>query len=52
MGALPESQVNDFISRMTGEVSEEEVSALVERAQNALNQGDFGGAAQDFGAAH
>ena len=51
MGALPESQVNDFISRMTGEVSEEEVSALVERAQNALNQGDFGGAAQDFATA-
>lgn len=51
MGALPESQVNDFISRMTGEVSEEEVTALVERAQNALNQGDFGGAAQDFATA-
>ena len=51
MGALPESQVNDFISRMTGEVSEEEVSALVERAQNALDQGDFGGAAQDFATA-
>ena len=51
MGALPESQVNDFINRMTGEVSEEEVTALVERAQNALDQGDFGGAAQDFATA-
>ncbi len=51
MGALPESQVNDFINRMTGEVSEEEVSALVERAQQALDDGDFGGAAQDFATA-
>tara|TARA_Y100001001_G_scaffold120608_2_gene118692 strand:- start:6707 stop:7615 length:909 start_codon:yes stop_codon:yes gene_type:complete len=51
MGALPESQVNDFINRMTGEVSEEEVSALVERAQQALDNGDFGGAAQDFATA-
>jgi putative thioredoxin len=51
MGALPESQVNDFINRMTGEVSEEEVTALVERAQEALDQGDLGGAAQDFATA-
>jgi len=51
MGALPESQVNDFIARMTGEVSEEEIGALVTRAQDALNGGDLGGAAQDFATA-
>jgi len=51
MGALPESQVNEFIARMTDEVSEEEIGALVTRAQDALNGGDLGGAAQDFATA-
>jgi len=51
MGALPESQVNDFIARMTDEVSEEEIGALVTRAQDALYGGDLGGAAQDFATA-
>lgn len=51
MGALPESQINEFINRVSGQVSEEEITALVERAQNALNSGDLGGAAQDFATA-
>ncbi len=51
MGALPESQIKEFIARVSGQVSEEEISALVERAQQALAKGDLGGAAQDFATA-
>lgn len=48
MGALPESQIKEFIARMAGEVSGEDIEALVARAEEALGQGDPGGAAQDF----
>jgi len=51
MGALPESQINEFINRVSGQVSEEEINALIERAQDSLNSGDMGGAAQDFATA-
>ena len=51
MGALPESQVTEFINRISGNVSEGEIEALIERAQKALASGDAGGAAQDFATA-
>ncbi|MCW5724439.1 MAG: co-chaperone YbbN [Maricaulaceae bacterium] len=52
IGALPESQVRDFIARLTGDGPDEEaVAALVQRAEAALAGGDLGGAAQDFAAA-
>ncbi len=51
MGALPESQVTEFINRISGQVSTEDVDALISRAEDALGQGDLGGAAQDFAAA-
>ncbi|XBQ17296.1 MAG: thioredoxin [Oceanicaulis sp.] len=51
MGALPESQIKEFIARVSGQVSGEDVEALIERANAALAQGDAGGAAQDFAAA-
>lgn len=48
MGALPESQIKEFIKRISGQSSGEEIEALLERAQTALSQGDAGGAAQDY----
>ncbi|TGY89203.1 thioredoxin [Marinicauda algicola] len=51
MGALPESQIRDFIARLAGDVDSGEVEALVERAEAAMAEGDAGGAAQDFAAA-
>ena len=51
MGALPESQIKEFIKRISGQVSSEDVDALIERAEQALGGGDLGGAAQDFATA-
>ena len=52
MGALPESQIKDFIARLTGDGPDAEaIEALLVRAQQSLNAGDPGGAAQDFAAA-
>jgi putative thioredoxin len=49
MGALPESQINDFIKRLTGDgPGKAEIDALIARAEESLNNGDLGGAAQDF----
>ncbi|WP_019960476.1 thioredoxin [Woodsholea maritima] len=48
MGALPESQIKDFINRLTGEQDQEAIEALIARADEALLQGDLGGAAQDY----
>ena len=50
MGALPEGQITDFIQRVSGQVDESEIEALLERAQASLQAGDLGGAAQDFSA--
>lgn len=50
MGALPESQIRDFIARLSGDVDTGEVETLLERAETAMSQGDAGGAAQDFAA--
>ncbi len=52
MGALPESQIKDFIARLTGDGPDEEaIAALIARAHASLDGGDPGGAAQDFAAA-
>jgi len=49
MGALPESQIKDFIQRISGKgPSEAELKAIVDRGMAALEAGDLGGAAQDF----
>ncbi len=52
MGSQPESEIRKFIGKLTGETDiVAEAENLVERAQNALEAGDMGGAAQDFAAA-
>jgi putative thioredoxin len=49
MGALPESQINDFIKRLTGDGPDKaEIDAMLKRAEDSLASGDLGGAAQDF----
>ncbi|MEL7231623.1 MAG: tetratricopeptide repeat protein [Pseudomonadota bacterium] len=49
MGAVPDSELDSFIGRLTGAVDpKEEAAALVERARGSLTAGDPGGAAQDF----
>ncbi len=49
MGGQPESELNKFVSRLTGETDPaEEAAKLVARAKDSLAIGDPGGAAQDF----
>ncbi len=49
MGNVPETEIDKFIARLTGESDPaEEAQALVERARSSLTAGDPGGAAQDF----
>ena len=49
MGNVPETEIDKFIARLTGETDPaEEAQALVERARSSLTAGDSGGAAQDF----
>ncbi|WP_420434857.1 thioredoxin [Hyphobacterium sp.] len=49
MGALPESQISDFIKRLTGDGPDKaEIDAMLKRAEESLDSGDLGGAAQDF----
>jgi len=51
MGALPESQIKDFIQRITGKgPGEAELKAMVERGLAAMETGDLGGASQEFAA--
>ncbi|VAV89232.1 FIG000875: Thioredoxin domain-containing protein EC-YbbN [hydrothermal vent metagenome] len=51
-GALPESQLQAFVDKLTGDMDiGKEVKQLVARAENSLELGDMGGAAQDFAAA-
>ena len=52
MGALPESQIKDFINRLTGKgPSAADIKLIVDRGMESLGNGDLGGAAQDFAAA-
>ena len=49
MGGQPESELNKFIARLSGEADPaEEAAELVARAKDSLAAGDAGGAAQDF----
>jgi len=49
MGGQPESELEKFVARLTGESSpEEEAAELTQRAKDSLSAGDMGGAAQDF----
>ncbi|WP_417497207.1 thioredoxin [Maricaulis sp.] len=49
MGALPESQIKDFIQRISGKgPSEAELKSIIDRGMAGLESGDLGGAAQDF----
>ena len=49
MGALPESQIKDFIQRISGKgPGEAELKAMVDRGLEALENGDLGSASQDF----
>lgn len=50
MGALPESQIRQFIERLTGEAVGAEAAAMIETAAAALEAGDLAAAAQAFGA--
>jgi putative thioredoxin len=49
MGALPESRVNAFISRLIGGESAADAAADLEAAEAALAAGDLNTAAQSFG---
>ena len=52
MGAQPETSLNEFIARLTGETDpKEEAKVLVARARDSLASADPGGAAQDFAGA-
>lgn len=52
MGAQPDTALQEFIARLTGETDpKEEAITLVARARDSLAAGDPGGAAQDFAGA-
>ena len=49
MGGQPESELQKFIDRLSGDTDPaEEAGTLVDRAKDSLAAGDAGGAAQDF----
>ncbi|MBL4596676.1 MAG: co-chaperone YbbN [Robiginitomaculum sp.] len=51
-GALPESQIQAFVDKLTGEMDiGKEVKQLLIRAEQSLQLGDMGGAAQDYAGA-
>jgi putative thioredoxin len=48
-GALPESQIKDFIKRVASDgPSDTEIKALIDRGMASMEAGDFGAASQDF----
>jgi putative thioredoxin len=50
-GALPPSEIDKFVRRIAGGGPDpKEIAALLARAQQSLDSGDAGGAAQDFAA--
>ncbi len=51
MGALPESQVQAFIDRISGPAGPSDAEAMIEEAGLALAEGDLEGAAQLYGGA-
>lgn len=50
MGAQPESQIKAFIERLAGPAPANEADLMLEQAEALLQGGDFGQAAQYFGA--
>lgn len=48
MGAQPDSELQNFIDRLLGEVDADAAQELVDRAKDSLAAGDPGGAAEDF----
>ena len=49
MGGQPNSELEKFVGRLTGERSaSEDAAAIILRAKDSLSAGDIGGAAQDF----
>lgn len=51
MGALPESQIKDFIKRISGNgPSDAEIQAIIEQGLATLEAGDLAAASQAFGA--
>ena len=50
-GALPESQLKQFVDRLTGDTGAEDAAAAVAEGDKALDAGDPGGAAQFYAAA-
>ena len=50
MGAVPESQVKEFVARFAGAGAEADAKTVVEAANAALEAGDVNGAAQAFAA--
>jgi putative thioredoxin len=48
MGAVPESQVKAFISKLTAPAGPSEVSQILDLAKGSLDSGDIGGAAQAY----
>lgn len=52
MGGQPETELNKFVARLSGDSDpKEEAATLVARAKDSLAAGDPGGAAQDFAGA-
>jgi putative thioredoxin len=48
MGALPDSQVKQFVDRMAGQAPANATDELLAQAKESLDLGDIGGAAQAF----
>ncbi|HRP10324.1 MAG TPA: co-chaperone YbbN [Terricaulis sp.] len=48
MGALPESQIKQFVDRLAGADMSAEIEPLLEQAAESLKLGDIGGAAQGY----
>jgi putative thioredoxin len=48
MGALPESQVKQFVDRLLGPPAASDLDAVLELARESLSVGDIGGAAQAY----
>ncbi len=49
-GALPESQLKQFIDRLVGEEAADDIAAVLEQAEQALEGGDLQAAAEMFAA--
>jgi putative thioredoxin len=48
MGALPESQVKEFVGRLLGPPAASEIEQVLSMAKESMDLGDLGGAAQAF----